>query len=261
LSIKLVLLIHYWLHGKLKRLIRKIKRGRNDKVAPNQYMIDSLAIYDMDRTITFRGTYTPFLVHVARRKSPWRLALAPFVLLAMLAYVVRLIDRRRLKEINQALMIGRKVRRADLAPHIESYAREVMKGNVRAQALEQIAKDRAEGRTLVLATASYRLYVDAIAQHLGFNVVIATDHMGQDMDWVRARIAGENCYDAAKLGMIEAWMHQAGIARDSVHIRAYSDHVSDAPMLDYADEAVAANPHPPLARLAETRGWTRMDWR
>lgn len=256
----MVLLIHYWLRGKLKRLIRKIKRGKDHKVALLLHMTDRLAIYDMDRTITFRGTYTPFLLHVARHMAPWRLIFAPLVAVAMLAYVIRLIDRRRLKELNQALMMGAKVRRTDLAPHIESFAHKVMARNVRAQALEQIAKDKAEGCTLILATASYRLYVDVIARHLGFDVVIATDHMGQDMDWVRARIAGENCYDAAKLGMIQAWMHHAGITRDAVHIRAYSDHVSDAPMLQYADEAVAANPHPPLARLALERGWTRMDW-
>ena len=223
-------------------------------------MTDKLAIYDMDRTITIRGTYTAFLIHISLRTAPWRLMLAPLVPFAMLAYILRGISRNRLKEINQMLMIGGKVSRADLAPHIESYARKVMAGNIRAQALEQIATDRAEGRHLVLATASFRLYVEAIARHLGFDTVIATDHLGQDTDYIRARIAGENCYDAAKLGMIQAWMAGQGIARDTVHIRAYSDHVSDAPMLTYADEAVAANPHPPLARLARERGWKMVEW-
>lgn len=219
-----------------------------------------LAIYDMDRTITFRGTYTPFLLHVARRLAPWRLLLAPLVLLAMLAYVLKLIPRSRLKEINQHLMIGGNVRRARLAPHIESFADAVLTRNVRRGALERIAQDRAEGYRLVLATASYRLYVDAIARRLGFDAVIATDHLGQEMDYVRAKIAGDNCYDVAKLTMIRAWMAGQGIKREETYIRAYSDHVSDAPMLDFADEAYAANPHAPLARLAQERRWTRLDW-
>lgn len=219
-----------------------------------------LAIYDMDRTVTVRGTYTPFLLHIARELAPWRLVLAPLVLLAMLAYVLRLISRKRLKEINQHLMIGGRVRRDRLSPHIESYADKVMAGNVRTQALERIESDRAEGYRLVLATASYRLYVDAIARRAGFDAVIATDHLGQDMDYVRAKIAGENCYDVAKLTMIREWMAGEGIERENAHIRAYSDHVSDAPMLEFADEAYAANPHPPLAKLAELRGWARCDW-
>lgn len=219
-----------------------------------------LAIYDMDRTITVRGTYTPFLVHVAWRLAPWRLLLTPLVLLAMLAYVLRLIPRVRLKEINQRLMIGSRVPRKRLAPHIESYADRVMARNVRAGAIAQVARDRADGCRLVLATASYRLYVDAIARRLGFDDVIATDHLGQDLDYVRAKIAGENCYDKAKLAMIRAWMTQHEIAREAAHIRAYSDHVSDAPMLEFADEPFAANPHKPLAVLAKLRGWPRVDW-
>ena len=222
--------------------------------------ITRLAIYDMDRTITVKGTYTPFLLHVGKKLTPWRLVLAIFIPFVMLAYVLRMIPRSRLKEINQSLMIGHNVRRARLQPHIESYADKVLAHNVRKGALQQIAEDRAAGYRLVLATASYRLYAEAIAARLGFDAVIATDHLSQDLDYVRAKIAGENCYDAAKLRMIQDWMAGQGISRAACHIRAYSDHVSDAPMLEFADEGFAANPHAPLAKLAQVRGWPRFDW-
>lgn len=222
--------------------------------------ITRLAIYDMDRTITVKGTYTPFLLHVGKKLTPWRLVLAIFIPFVMLAYVLRMIPRSRLKEINQSLMIGHNVRRARLQPHIESYADKVLAHNVRKGALQQIAEDRAAGYRLVLATASYRLYVEAIAARLGFDAVIATDHLSQDLDYVRAKIAGENCYDDAKLRMIQDWMAGQGISRAACHIRAYSDHVSDAPMLEFADEGFAANPHAPLAKLAQVRGWPRFDW-
>ena len=223
-------------------------------------MAHRLAIYDMDRTVTVTGTYTGFLIHVARRMAPWRLALFPGVVLLMLAYVLKLVTRQRLKELNQALMIGFNVERAKLMPHVESYADKVMATNMRQGALAQIAQDRADGYRLVLATASYRLYVEPIARRLGFDAVIATDHLSQDLRYVRARIAGENCYDTGKLRMIKAWMAAEAIDRDHAHIRAYSDHVSDAPMLEFADRPFAANPHKPLARLAAARGWPRVDW-
>ena len=38
-----------------------------------------LAIYDMDRTVTRRATYTPFLIHAALALAPWRLVLMPIV--------------------------------------------------------------------------------------------------------------------------------------------------------------------------------------
>lgn len=224
-------------------------------------MTHRLAIYDMDRTVTFTGTYTGFLIHVARAMAPWRLVLFPCVLLLMLVYVMRLITRQRLKELNQGLMIGFNVERARLMPHVESYAARVVATNVRAGALAQIERDRTDGYTLVLATASYRLYVEPIARRLGFDAVIATDHLSQDLRYVRAKIAGENCYDTGKLRMIKAWMAAEAIDRSQAHIRAYSDHVSDAPMLEFADVPFASNPHKPLAKLAVERGWTRVDWR
>lgn len=223
-------------------------------------MSTRIAIYDMDRTVTVRGTYTPFLLRTALQLAPWRLLFAPLVPLVLAAYALRWISRARAKEINQTLMLGGRVSRARLMPAVERFADHVVATDVRAGALAQIAKDKAEGYRLVMASASYRLYVEPIARRLGFDDVIATDHMGQDLDYVRARIAGENCYDIAKLRMIEAWMAANGIERSAAHIRAYSDHVSDAPMLGFADEPTASNPHAPLEALAKERGWPVVRW-
>jgi phosphoserine phosphatase len=44
------------------------------------------------------------------------------------------------------------------------------------------------------------------------------------------------------------------------HVRFYSDHVSDRPAFEWADEPVAVNPHGTLRLLAEERGWAIEDW-
>jgi HAD superfamily hydrolase (TIGR01490 family) len=219
-----------------------------------------LAIYDMDRTITRRATYTPFLVHAALRMAPWRLALLPLVLLAMLAYIVRLIGRGTLKEWNYVLLIGRGVAPERLEPVIESFADRQVAGNIMPGARRSIAADRAAGRRLVMATASYRLYAAAIARRLGFDDVIATETGLDAKGRMVARIEGENCYGPAKLDMIEAWMAREGLARDAVHIRFYSDHVSDHHVHRWSDEPVAANAHARLVRLARAEGWDVVDW-
>jgi phosphoserine phosphatase len=45
-----------------------------------------------------------------------------------------------------------------------------------------------------------------------------------------------------------------------VHIRFYSDHVSDHHVHRWADEAVAANAHSRLVKLARAEGWEVVDW-
>ncbi len=219
-----------------------------------------LAIYDMDRTITRTGTYTPFLLHAAKTIAPWRLLLSPLVPIAMAAYGAKLIDRRRLKEIVQRLMIGGSIAAAKLTPAIESFADLVCKTNIHPGALRRIAEDKAAGRRLVLATASYRFYVAPIAERLGFDDVIATGSvMGLD-DRIRARIDGENNYGPAKLRLIESWLKTEGLDRGGVKVRFYSDHVSDAPVLEWADEPFAVNPSAKLRHLARARGWPLLDW-
>lgn len=221
-----------------------------------------VAMYDMDRTITRSGTYSGFLMHVVRRRQQWRLVLLPLVGLAGLAYMLRLIDRSRLKAINLRLLIGARFERAEIAPLAESYADKVVAGGLHPAALDQIAADRAAGYRLLLATASFHLYVDAIAQRLGIADVLATRLDGPDgADHIHARLAGDNCYGAAKFARIGEWLADNAITREDAHIRAYSDHVSDHPMLHFADEAVATTPSRALRRLAPQMGWQVVDWR
>lgn len=216
------------------------------------------AIYDMDRTVTRHATYTPFLLHCAMHRAPWRLMLLPFVIASMVAYVLKLIDRGRLKEINHRLLLGSKRHPTELKPLVDSFADKIAASNVRPGACIAIARDKAEGRRVVMATASYRLYAQAIADRLGFDDVIGTGSIIGLDERVHAKIDGENCYGPAKLRMVTDWLSKSGLERG--HVRFYSDHASDAPVFEWADEAVAVNPHDRLAKLAKARGWAIEDW-
>jgi len=217
-----------------------------------------LAFYDMDRTITVHPTYPRFLLWMAVHTAPLRLALLPVCALAGLGYLLRIINREQLKQINQALLLGIPTV-ATLAGPIAAHAAHVMARNVRPGALERITADRAEGYRIIIATASYRLYVDAIARALGINDVIATDlHVAHGA--VQARIAGHNCYGPAKAQMIAAWLAEHKFERGNCHIRCYSDHVSDVPMLKMADQAFVTNPHKSMRQVARLNGWPQLDW-
>ena len=217
-----------------------------------------LAIYDMDRTVTRHATYTPFLLHCAIRRAPWRLLLIPFVIGSMLAYLMKLIDRGRLKEINHRLLLGDNRHPTELKPLVDSFAAATVARNIRPGARAAIARDKAEGRRVVMATASYRFYAREIADRLGFDDCIGTNSiLGLD-ESVHAKIDGENCYGPAKLRMVEDWLAKGGLQRG--HVRFYSDHASDAPVFEWSDEPIAVNPHDRLRRLAEARGWPVEDW-
>lgn len=221
-----------------------------------------IAIYDMDKTITRVATWTPFLRHVARERggmAAWWLL--PVAGAAALGYALRLYGRDRLKEMTHRLIVGHAVPGDRLTETARAFAAATVATGLLDGARARIEADRAEGRMLVLATASYRFYAGEIAELLGFDAVIATDCVRCDVGNVMARIDGENCYGPAKLRAIEAWAAERGIARSDVGVRFYSDHVSDAPVFDWADEPFPVNAHAPLKALAKRRGWPVLDWR
>lgn len=219
-----------------------------------------LSIFDMDKTITRAATFGPFLGYAVPRHAPWRFVFLPLVLLTSIVFALGLISRGRLKEFNLALMMGAHIDRAKLDEIAKGFAGFTLSRNCLAQALARVEAERAEGRRVVLATASYAFYVREIAALMGVTDVIAT-RTTDGGTTVSPRIDGENCYGEAKLRMVLAWFAAQRIDRAKAHVRFFSDHVSDAPCMDWADEAFATNAHAPLRALAGERGWTVLDWR
>lgn len=217
------------------------------------------AVYDMDKTITYAPTWPSFLVRTAAQAAPWRLALLPIAALATLGFVVRVVSRARLKEISQRLLLGPALPESVAADAAERFADHIIASGVYAGALAQIAEDRAAGYRMVMATASYGFYAQAIAQRLGFEALIATGVV-REAGVIRPRLAGENCYGPAKRAMLEAWLAEQGIDRAEANVRFYSDHVSDLPTFEWADVAIATNPHTQLRARAWEHGWWVVDW-
>ena len=219
-----------------------------------------IALYDLDRTITRRPTYTPFLLHAAWRHQPWRLLLIPFALLVTAGFVLGFVSRARLKEINHWLLLGPAIPPEKLAAISESFAAKTIADNVYPQALARIAGDRAAGQRTVLITASYAFYVTPLAARLGFDDLVATVSRRDEGGSILARIEGENCYGKAKVAMIEDWLARQGLDRGNLRVRFHSDSESDLPLFEWADEEIAVNPTIRMRRIAERRGWQVIAW-
>jgi HAD superfamily hydrolase (TIGR01490 family) len=215
-------------------------------------LMKKIAIYDMDRTITRRATFTPFLIFVAKRR-PLRFFLLPFFFIALLGYPLKLLDRKALKQIGFRLILGSNVTADELTAIGQSYASHVLANNVYDRARKQIATDRAEGCRLVMATASPDFYAAEIGRLLGFDHVLATVQGRDDDGSYSYRIKGANCFGNEKLRRIEEWLKEARVTSD---IRFYSDHHSDRPIFEWADKPIVANPDSKLRALAKARGWT-----
>jgi HAD superfamily hydrolase (TIGR01490 family) len=218
-----------------------------------------LHLFDLDRTITRLPTYSPFLIHAAARLAPWRLLLIPALIPYFASYGLKRIDRKQLKQVMQRLMLGGALSRERVTRVTQSFAIATINGNSYTEAKRTIAKAQAASERVVIATASHAFYVMPIAAGLGVSDVIATGSVWQG-DRLTPQIPGENCYGPDKRDMIAAWFTAQGIDRASVHVKFYSDHVSDLATFDWCDEPIAVHPSPKLRAVATQRGWPILDW-
>lgn len=214
-----------------------------------------VAIFDLDRTITRHGTYTPFLLSVAGR-NPGRLWGLIRALPIAAGYLLGLVSRKFLKEAMLRAVLDDKSK-TNINAHVTMFVDKLIASGLRSGASAALGAHVRKGDELMVATAAFDVYVDEICRRLGINHIVCT-HAERDTDgWLSGQIVGENCYGSAKLEAVERALPGR---RGECDIIVYSDHHSDLPLMRWADRAVAVNPSSKLREAARAEGFEVVDW-
>jgi len=134
---------------------------------------------------------------------------------------------------------------------------EYVRPTVYAEALALIDEHRAAGHDVVVVSASGEEIVRPIAAMLGADHVVATR-----LEVVDGRYTGEIAYYAygpEKAAAVRALADERGYDLEACH--AYSDSVTDVPMLEQVGKAAVVNPDRTLRRIAVERGWDVLTFR
>lgn len=116
-----------------------------------------------------------------------------------------------------------------------------------------LAEAKAKGQDRIVVSASPIELVGPIAAALGLEGAVATrSELDADGKYT-GRLEGEFCYGAGKVIEIEKLAAERGY--DLAASTAYSDSISDLPMMERCGFAVAVNPDKELRELALQRGW------
>lgn len=209
-------------------------------------------IFDLDETLTDRSSFTGFLLFGAWRTHWMRPILLPLWVFAMLGYKAGLYDRGQLKQFGLRLMLGRAgLARLDiLGPQFANrLIRHVQPG---ARALWDAAG--AAGYRRVIATAAIASYAGPLGAALGADAVVATS-VASD-----GTLVGGNCYAQRKLERVQQWLSAEGLGRSDIHVIAASDSFTDAPLLNWADQALFVTRRAATAKRAKGCGWLPADF-
>lgn len=162
-------------------------------------------------------------------------------------------DEGRMEKMREtALKVAAGWEKDHVSTLVETALTEVIDPLVYAEAVELIESHQEAGRRVYLVSASPEEIVLPLSRHLGVDDAIATrariDDAGRYTGEVEFYSAGEHKVTAIR-------SEAATFDIDLDHSFAYSDSVTDVPMLEAVGHPVAVNPDKALLKVATERGW------
>jgi HAD superfamily hydrolase (TIGR01490 family) len=216
------------------------------------------AFFDLDKTIVSRSSSLAlsrplYRAGMVSRSQLLRGAYAQLVFMLVGADEEKM---ERLKEGMLQLIKG--WQRDEVERLVDDVLLQVIDPYVYQEALDLMALHRSEGRRIYIVSSSPEEIVRPLARHFGVSGVIATRaEIGED-----GRYTGELAfysYGEGKAQAIAELADRAGL--DLSRSYAYSDSITDLPMLEVVGNPVAVNPDRELRAAAEERSWQIRDFR
>lgn len=123
---------------------------------------------------------------------------------------------------------------------------------VMPEAQAELDRQAAAGRDRIIVSASPIEIVSRLAKAIGLEGAVATRSEIVDGKYT-GRLDGPFCYGPGKVTAIEQLAAERGY--DLNECVAYSDSISDLPLMESVGQAVAINPDRELRKIAPRRGW------
>jgi HAD superfamily hydrolase (TIGR01490 family) len=209
------------------------------------------AFFDLDKTIIARSTPLALGRSFFREGFFGRSTLLKGIY-AQLVYQLMGADEEKMEKMRDEaahLTAGweqDKVRRV-----VEEVLEEVISPLIYSEALELIRDHHAAGRLVCIVSSSPEEIVEPLAEMLRVDEMIATKAKVED-----GKFTGElefYAYGPQKVNAIAALADRLGIELERSF--AYSDSITDLPMLEAVGHPVAVNPDKELRKHAEEKGW------
>jgi phosphoserine phosphatase len=204
------------------------------------------ALFDLDHTLLPHDTQPLFCNFVLKRER-WRVLLHFVFLPVALLRALKIVPLTTAKRAFMAYLW--KMPRERLERYAREFAEHEVKPRAYPELLSEIRHHRAEGRVLVLNTASPDIYAPAISAALGFDHCVATPVVIEDPMPLMPEMSGPNNKNEQKIpNMRQQVPGLADISEaDRAECWSYSDSPADIPLLDFSGHRALVHPSTSLA--------------
>ena len=205
-----------------------------------------IALFDLDGTLLPWDCQLLFR-HFVLRREPWRGIFLPvFLVVLPLASVL---GAGRMKRVFLCFLWGMGMeRRTELS---RQFAAHVIQ-SIYPEMLEIVKHSRAEGKCLIMSSASPEFYVREIGEMLGFDLTFGTVVDGAGFFPKLLNHKGAVKVSRLRKELPPTWFTDDGRLH---RCHGYTDSRADLPMLAICDSATVVNPSPKLEEIAAKSGW------
>ena len=219
----------------------------------------NIAIFDLDYTLTKKGTWGRFVVSTMKTRP--HLWLPVLFVMAKNQWLYKQDKAPRCgvkKAMMKLTMVGWP--KEKVVRYAQAFAeREVLTG-LRPGAIASLNAHKEAGDTLIIASAAVDVVVEPIARRLGVAHFIATE-LAWNEGKLSPEFATENCYGAEKLLRIKTYLAKNPTMKHNLtKITMYSDNHSDLDIMLWADVGIAVDPSKRLKTLANQHGLRVVNW-
>jgi len=215
------------------------------------------AFFDLDKTIISRSSSLALSRPMYRAGMVTRGQLVRGAY-AQLVYALVGADERKMDRLKEGMLqLTKGWDRAEVERLVRDVLIEVIDPFVYQEALDLMELHRSEGRRIYIVSSSPEEVVRPLASHFGVAGVLSTRARIED-----GRYTGElefYCYGAGKAEAVRSLAERIGLDLEGSY--AYSDSITDLPMLEVVGHPVAVNADRELRREAERRDWDIRDFR
>ena len=215
------------------------------------------AFFDLDKTIISRSSSLALSRPMYRAGMVTRGQLVRGAY-AQLVYALVGADEKKMDRLKEGMLqLTKGWDREEVEDLVRDVIIDVIDPYVYQEALDLMALHRSERRAVYIVSSSPEEVVRPLARHFGVAGVLATRAKTED-----GRYTGElefYCAGEAKAQAIRDLAERVGLDLEGSY--AYSDSISDLPMLEAVGHPVAVNPDKDLRKEAEAREWDIRDFR
>jgi len=219
-----------------------------------------IAIFDLDYTLTKRGTWGRFVWSwVKFRPHIW------LPLLISAGWVQWRYKRGARPRVDVKIAMMRWAMKGASKDEVlrrgQAFAREEVRSGLRPGAIEVIEKHKSQGDILIIISAAVDVIAKPIGDMMRFNFVLSTEMAFDSCNTLKLNFMNGNCYGQEKTIRFKSLVGKNPCLQQyHTHVTFYSDSISDLAMFELANVCVPVHPDRELSKYALEKGWQVANW-